>query len=273
MSTPTLDSRIAAALAANGKADRDTLAGLVVEAEAALAQARETIDLESERLVDIGNPDPEASDAAIQKAERNLARLDKAVPQLRDRIRQINEATYSRAWHAAADRIESERDKLAVELRELYPNLLERLVDLFGRIDALDAAIGRLHGAAQFGEYRRLVGAEQRARALQSFSAAQPPLRDRLVLPSLAEPSRIAFPPPAPHNPLGTAMVAAAQAVERKSLGLYSPDWAAAEKYAAEQARQESARLAEIEAERQAEAKRKFEQAVLAEDRRARTGG
>jgi hypothetical protein len=68
-------------------------------------------------------------------------------------------------------------------------------------------------------------------------------------------------------------MVGTVQVLERKSSGLYSADWAAAEKFAAEQARQESARLAEIEAREQAEAKRRFEAAVLVEDRRARTGG
>ena len=68
-------------------------------------------------------------------------------------------------------------------------------------------------------------------------------------------------------------MVAAAQAVERKSLGLYSPDWAAAQRYADEQIRQEAARRAEIEAREQAESKKRFEQAVLEDDRRARTGG
>jgi hypothetical protein len=271
--TETLDARIASALAASGKAKRDVLVALVTEAEQAIAEARETIATESERLLDIANDDPDASDAAVHKAERSIARLTAALPKLRDRIRQIGEAEHAESWHTQADKLESERDKLADELAELYPSLVERLADLFSRIDTLDDAIGRLHAQAPLGEARRLTGPEQRARGLTAYSAAQPPLREHLKLPDWDEPHRIAYPPPAPLNPFSAAMVAAAQAVERKSLGLYSPDWAAAEKYAAEQARNESDRLAEIEAAKQAEAKRRFEQAVLEDDRRARTGG
>jgi hypothetical protein len=273
MSTPTLDSRIASALAANGKASRDDLAALVAEAESAIAETRETIDLESDRALDIANPDHDRSHDLIRTAERNLARLGKAIPLLKARIRQIDEAEYARQWHAAADRIESDRDALAQELAGLYPDIVEQLGDLFARIDANEAAIDRLHGQAPWGERRRLVGPEQRARGLQSFSAAQPPLRDHLALPDWDETSRIAFPPPAPLNPYAGTMVAAAQAVERKTAGLYSSDWHAAQKLADEQTRAEFARLAEIEAAKQAEAKRKFEAAVLADDRRARTGG
>jgi hypothetical protein len=64
-----------------------------------------------------------------------------------------------------------------------------------------------------------------------------------------------------------------AQAVERKAAGLYSADWHAAQRYAAEQARGESARLAELEAEKQAQAKREFEQGLQEADRRGRMGG
>jgi hypothetical protein len=273
MSAPTLDSRIAAALSANGKASKDDLVALVAEAEQAIAAARDTIATEGERALDITNDDPDASDAAIQKAERNLARLDKALPLLRDRIRQIEATEYARQWHAAADRIESERDKLAGELAERYPAFVEKLAALFDRIDALDGAIGQLHSAAPRGETRRLVGAEPQARGLQSFSAAQPALRDHLALPDLSEPSRIAYPPQVGLNPLAGAMIEAAQAIERKSSTLYSSDWHVAEKLAAEQARAESDRLAALEAAKQAEAKRKFEQAVLADDRRRQTGG
>ena len=271
--TATLDARLAAALSANGEADKGTLVALVTEAESAIAAAQETIEIESERLVDIGNPDPEASDAAIRKAERTVARLDKAVQLLKARIRQLDEATYSRDWHKAADKLEAIRDAIAAELVELYPSVVEKLVDLFGRIDTVDAAINRLHGQAQFGERRRVIGAEQRARGLTAYSAAEPPLRDRLQLPDWSETHRVAFPVPPPLNPFAAAMVGAVQALERKSAGLYSADWAAAEKFADEQARQEAARRAEIEAREQAESKKRFEQAVLEDDRRARTGG
>ena len=98
-------------------------------------------------------------------------------------------------------------------------------------------------------------------------------MREHLALPDWHEPSRVAFPAPAPLNPFAGVMVAAAQAIERKSSALYSSDWAAAQKLAAEQARAESARLEAIEAREAAEAKRRFEAAVLEQDRRRRTGG
>jgi len=271
--TATLDSRIAAALAAHGKANKDDLAALVAEAEQAVAAARDTIATEGERALDIANDDPDRSHDLIRKAELRIARLDKALPLLRTRIRTIDETEHARAWHKAADRIEGERDALAAELRELYPDFVEQLADLYSRIDALDGAIARLHSAAPRGETRRLVGAEPQARDIPGFCAAQPGLREHLKLPDWSEPSRIAYPPEPGLNPLAGAMVAAAGAFERKHSGLYSSDWHAAQKLAAEQARAESARLAEIEAREAAEAKRKFEQAVLEQDKRARTGG
>jgi hypothetical protein len=275
MTSPTtLDARIAAALAVNGKTGRDTLAALAREAEATLVAAQELAALENERLLDISNDNPDASDAAIARAERTIARLTAALPKLRARIRDIEADQYAKDWHAAANKLEAERDKLAAELAALYSSLVEQLAALYARIDANEAAIDQLNSQAPYGEQRRLVGAELRARGLQSYSAAQPRLREHLKLPDWHEPHRIAFPPPVPLlSPYVEAMVGLAQAIERKEAGLYSDNWFAAQQYADEQARAERDRVAEIEAKQQAEARRRYEQALLEADYRARTGG
>jgi hypothetical protein len=188
--TPTLDKRIAAALAETN-ADNIELAGLVYDAITAKAEAEETVKIESENELDLSNTDPDASSEKVWKAERTVARLSKAILALQARIAAIEARDAAASWHAQADKVEAERDKIATELAELYPTFMEKLIDIFERIDANNAAINNLYRSAQWGyNDRQIVDAELAARGLQSYSAHQPALRDNIKLPFWDESSR-----------------------------------------------------------------------------------
>ena len=100
-----------------------------------------------------------------------------------------------------------ERDALAIELAELYPSFVQKIADLFSRIDENTGAISDLHGEAPRGEWRRLVDAELVSRNLDRYTAEQPPLRDNLKLPRFDRPTDIAYPVPPSLNPYATVML------------------------------------------------------------------
>lgn len=249
--TATLDARIAACLASDD-ADGAELVALVQEAEAAVAEAQATVERELANALDVGNADPDHSDELARKAERTIARLDRALPQLRERIRSLEAREYRERWNAAGDKLAIERDALADELRELYPAVIAQLADIFQRIDANAAAIGDLHGRAPHGEHRRLLDAELVARDLPNYDAVHPRLRDGLRLPNWDVSRDIAFPVPIDWNQQAALATAAfASRLTEKFALTCGPDWA-------------SARESQI-AEEQAEAAKKADELKQAE--------
>lgn len=269
MSKQPLERRIADAL--NGKHPaRSELAALVVEAVAAVEAARAQITAETAHAEDINNDDPDASEELVRQAERNIKRLTKAVAELRPRIQQIEAAEYAEAWRERADVIEAERDELAKELSELYPGCVERVVNLYARIDANTAGINRLHAAAPHGEWRRLVDAELKSRGLDGYNAENPPLRDNLRLPDPDRTSNISFPPPAPLNPYFEATQGAMAALNQKIALAYSPDWHEAARMRDEEERVLRAKLKEEADRKAAQEKAEYERALLRADRARR---
>lgn len=232
---------------------------------------KETIELESERILDLENTDYDKSDEAVRIAERTVERLTKAIYQLEFKVDKIDAINYANKWHERANEIADERDKLGNELRELYPEFVTKLANLFARIDENAAAISALHGQAPRGEPLRLFeDAELVARGLESYSAAQPRLRDNLKLPNWSQPFEIFYPIPAPLNSFAVVMLNHMPAVDAKYA--FGADWAAAQKIKDEQTKAEFAKRAALEAEQAASSKREYERAVVEQDRKARLG-
>lgn len=265
----TLDALLAEALS-NTDTTRDTFVELWQKAIDAITAAKETIETESERALDLENADPDKSNEAVRVAKRTAERLSKATHKLKAKVDQIDAINYAEEWHERADEIAGERDKLAQELADLYPTFVTKLADLFARIDENKADIEHLHGYAPRGESRRLVDAELGARGLESYSAAQPRLRDNLKLPRFDRPIDVAFPEPPPLNPYAEVMLAHVRAVEAKQVGMFGPDWHEARKLVDEQRRLEiAARDAELARQAERE-KQQYHQRLLDEDRRRR---
>ena len=268
----TLDEMLAEALA-DENAKRDVLINLWQQALDTIEVAKETIATESERVLDLQNADPDKSDKAVRTAQRTVERLTKAVHEIKCKVSQIDAVNYSKAWHERADQLASERNTLADELVKLYPDFVKQLADLYARIDENAAAISDLHSRAPRGEPLRLFeDAEIVARGLERYTAEQPPLRDNLKLPNFDRSNEIAYPKPAPLNPFINVMLDHIKAVEAKQAGLFTSDWAAAQKVRNEQTRIEMDKRAEVDAAKAASEKRKYEQAVVEGDRRRRMG-
>jgi hypothetical protein len=273
--TAPLDSRIAATLA-SAEVNKDELTALLKEADAALVEAQRTIEAETANALDIANPDPDAADELVRKAERTSARLTKAIPLLRNRLKAIELYEYRQALNEHFDYHEKERDSLAPELADLYLGFLEQITDWYRRYDANTAAISDLHArAAAIGENRRLLDAELVARGIDRYDAAHPRLRDNLKLPDFIRASVIAYPPD-PMDQWNRYAAQANEALRQRMAEKFSlttgPDWAAGRDRQIEQEESEFAK--KDEELRAAEIKSKVEyEAKLQESERRRLGG
>ena len=150
--------------------------------------------------------------ALIVEAEIGIAKADKerAVDQallsnLQARYRQAQAQEQATGWLAEHDRLKGERDALAAELRELYPDAVTKITDLFVRITANDEALSRLHQARPSGMKQHLLPAELHARGLDSFSRDHPSLLESTRLLDWASGHEI-WPPP--QTPLAVLVAA-----------------------------------------------------------------
>jgi predicted transcriptional regulator len=170
-STPSLEQRIAAALANQDIAAAD-LQALIAETNAAIAQATATAESERAKAYDPAlSPDPKAARAAMEDAHFIVGRLQTLLPRLHAHHTRRQHQEKREQWRAEATTFERARDALAQEFAEVYPRAVGELVSLMARTAALEQDIERLNRAAPSGE-GRLVGVENTARGL--------PLVDRL---------------------------------------------------------------------------------------------
>lgn len=182
----TLDERIAAAFG-EGPSSAE-VAALIGEAEAAAASAEHEAEEARKRALDPRSADVSEARRQMDDAAFRRDRLRVAVMQLEKRVGQLqaNEEN-TRRW-AAYHEAEAERDRLAVELREVYPEVADRLVELLSRIVANDRVVERVNNGLPDGA-NRLRGAEEVARGLQGFKAGLenvPQMTTALRLPGFA---------------------------------------------------------------------------------------
>ena len=147
----SLDSRIAAALSANGEASREMLSMLVGKAAAAIDEAQCIIDAESPRLMDIANDTPDASRELIASNQLRIERMSAAIPRLQQRIHAIDLDARQAEWIAEANKLQGEADELFAELKQIYRPIVEQLNSLFVRARANAAAVNELCSRAPRG--------------------------------------------------------------------------------------------------------------------------
>ena len=203
-----------------------------------------------------------------------MQRFALAATEFAKRVDEIKRRDYAEQWNAEADRLKSIRDVLADRLAAFYPQFVAQLTDLYARIDANTAAIEALHSRAPEGEPRRLADAEQTARELPGYTAAQPRLRDNLKLPDWSAPAVIAYPIDAFaefQRQASLVLTNAVQAMERKEACLYGPDWFEGAKLRDEERRKEIAKMEEEEMERRAKSQEQY-YAAMRRHEQARLG-
>jgi hypothetical protein len=127
--------------------------------------------------------------ALIEETEIGLAKADeeRAVDQgllsnLQARFQKVHDQEQATAWLAEHDARKHERDALAGELREVYPDVVTKLMDLFVRITANDEALSQLHRVRPTGMTQHLLSAELHARGLDSFTGDTPSLLTSVYL-------------------------------------------------------------------------------------------
>jgi hypothetical protein len=182
-----LDERIAAAFGDGAKSA--DVSKVVKEAGAAAVWWGDAADKARNRALDAALP-PAAVAAArreMEDAAFRAERLNNAVHRLADRVRQLErrEAEQERARHA--ERLTAERDALAKELEEVYPQFATRLADLLARIEACDRE-AQHRGV-------KITSAEYVARGLSG------PVQNGREVPSLVRTVRLPAWEPSEHEP------------------------------------------------------------------------
>jgi hypothetical protein len=170
---PTLRKRIDVALQSDAAITSADLAALIEETETYIGKAYQTW-----KTVDqTSSLDPEAKRQALN-ATLAANGLQPLLPKLQARYEQVHEQEQTAAWlakHEAAwltehDVLKHERDALAEELREVYPDAASKIAALFSRIDINDKALGKLHLHRPARVERYLRSAEQHARGPERFN-------------------------------------------------------------------------------------------------------
>jgi hypothetical protein len=193
-----LEKRIAAALATD--ATSAEIATLIVEVDVPLLAAIDAAERERIKAYD-PTIDAQKARQSLADAEFGRDRLQAALAALQQRLQELREQEYSARWHGEYGQVEAECHALAAELREIYPAVQSKLVDLLSRIKACDAAVSCANGSAPDGVAQRLREVELVARNLERFTRDEPSITNELKLPDWGQPAKLAW--PRPQTPLG----------------------------------------------------------------------
>ena len=239
---PTLEERIDVALQPDAAVTSADLAALIDEVEADIAKADQGWAVDQKLSVD-----PKAARQAKLDATLAANRLRPLVPKLQARYQEVHYqeqttawlAEREAAWLAEHDALKQERDALAEELPEVYPDAARKIADLFVRIAANDKALAELHRARPAGVEQYLLSAELHARGLDSFSHNTPSLLTAVHLFDW-DSGREIWPPPQPSMASAFAAVVPPHDSHR-----FSADWAKDNERRAAAQRAEQQRIAD----------------------------
>ena len=164
------------------------MAILIGEAEAASTSAEEAAQCARAQALD---PALSAEKVTVARREMDDAmfrrdRMQMAVTKLGERLRELKTQEEDQRRWTAYEKAKAERDKLATELKDVYPTIAARLADLVPRIDANDREIEKINTRARPNGADWLAGAELIARGLKGFNdstANVPRITEELRLP------------------------------------------------------------------------------------------
>ncbi len=164
-----LDDRIAAAFGDDVKSD--DVKALIVEAETASLASGEAAEQARGRALD---PALTANDVAearrqMEDAAFRRERLQTAVSRLQERLKEVRAQEEDQRRRIAFKKAKAERDRLAAELKAIYPPIEAQFRDLMTRIDANDKEIEYINAHVLPRGAERLLVAELVARGLRGF--------------------------------------------------------------------------------------------------------
>jgi DNA repair exonuclease SbcCD ATPase subunit len=168
-----LDDRIAAAFADEVKSE--SLKVLIVEAEAASLASGEAPDHARARALD-----PALTAKAVAEARQEMEdavfrreRLQAAVSRLKERLKEVRAQEENQRRWVAYQKLKTERDTLAAELKAAYPSFEQRIAELITKIDANDREIDYLNSQLLPTDAERLRSAELIARGIEAWRVNQ----------------------------------------------------------------------------------------------------
>ena len=176
-----LDARIRAAF--DDSASSQAIVELIGAADAAAQAAGSEAEAARARALD-----PTLASEVVSAARRRMEdsaferdRMATAVEQLRARLLVVKADEEDARRLRIYEDAKAERDRLAAELRDFYPDVAERLAELLARIAANDEAIERINAYGLPRERGRLLCAELTARNLTGWVWNSQPLARRLT--------------------------------------------------------------------------------------------
>jgi hypothetical protein len=165
----------------------DTIAALIEEAERVALRSNDEASAARERALDPSLPSNEviAARRAMDDALFRRDRLQTAAAKLRPRLYEVR-ANEDNVRHLAEyEKATAERDKLVVELRDLYPKLADQLQELLSGVAANDEAVEAVNTHWLPRGKERLLVAELVARGLEGFT------RNYIYLPRITRDTRL----------------------------------------------------------------------------------
>jgi len=243
-----LQARAVAALTGSGVTSAK-LASLIEETEATISEAEASAEKAHQRALDpIASPNPQRARAQMEDAAFLCARLRSLLPRLQARYDRLLSTEDRKRWKREYEVLKVERDALATELTETYPQAVTKLIDLFARIAAMDVEISNLHHSRPAGVPLHLASVELEARGLDRFSTTNPSIAKELRLPAWEAGVPALWPPP--EVPLALAATAFAPAAHA------GPDWFRNQEARAQAERADAVRVAQYYAQEQRDRER-----------------
>jgi hypothetical protein len=168
-----LDDRVAVAFRDAVKSS--DVSALIVETEAAACAAGKASERARERAFD-----PALTANAVAEARRQMEdaafrreRLQTAVSRLKDRLKEVKAKEEDQRRWATYQKLEAERNKLAAELKAIYPSIEAQLGELITKIEANDREIDYVNSQVLPTGAERLRNAELVARGVESWRMYQ----------------------------------------------------------------------------------------------------
>jgi hypothetical protein len=165
-----IDGRIAAAF--GNKVTSADVVNLITDVELALIEAGEASNLARAQAL---SPLLSMDEVAVARqlmtdAQFRQSRLEIAIVKLRERLAWLGAQEADARNQVAYDAAKAERDKLAEELADIYPEAAQRIAELLHRIVSNDAMLEQVNRKLPNGK-GALLGAELVARNLQNYQA------------------------------------------------------------------------------------------------------
>jgi hypothetical protein len=204
----TLEQRIAAALADN-EITSYRIADLLAETEQASIDADAAAVAARELALDpIASPDANKARAAIEDSNFMCARLRTVLPRLQKKYDKVARAERYAKWCSEYDRVKIKRDAAAEKLRQLYPQMTAKLVELLLEIEDVDREVRQVDNAqmpfltdefhAYDERYVSLQSVELVARGIHHFGNYDLKILTDLKMPNFTEPAKMIWPVPQP---------------------------------------------------------------------------